>query len=308
MRYYKLSANGYGRRLAVEAEDGRLLDLTAANEELRDYSDLLKVSHVMGIGVDDVARKALSGAHRGADYHLPRPGGNGHTNGQANGHAVRLHRPIDPAEVWAVGVTYKSSEMERRRESTTPDIYARVYGTVTRPEFFFKATAARCSGPDEPVGIRADSSWNVPEPELAFIVYKGQIAGYTIGNDMSSRSIEGENPLYLPQAKVYDRCCAIGPCIASPETVGNPQELNIECRILRSGEEVFRGRASTAQMSRCVSDLADWLQRHNPVPDMTAVLTGTAIVPPEQFTLKVGDVVRITIEKVGTLENTVVQV
>ena len=156
------------------------------------------------------------------------------------------------------------------------------------------------------MGIRGDSSWNVPEP--AFVLYKGEIVGYTISNDMSSRPIEGENPLYLPQAKVYDRCCAIGPPIATPETAGNPQDLHMECAILRDGEEVFHGQASTAQMSRCVSDLADWLQRRNPVPDMTTVLMGTAIVPPLDFTLRPGDVVRITIEKLGTLQNTVVEV
>jgi 2-dehydro-3-deoxy-D-arabinonate dehydratase len=290
-------------RLAVEVEDGRLVDLTGANSAVRDFSDLLKAAEDAGTTVDQVARATLRGA-KTSEYPLHKLNGNGHSNGNS----LRLTRPLDPPEVWAVGVTYKSSEMERRRESTTPDIYARVYGTVTRPEFFFKATAGRCSGPHEPVGIRGDSTWNVPEPELAFILHKGEIAGYTIGNDMSSRSIEGENPLYLPQAKLYDRCCAIGPCIATPETVGNPQELHMECAIFREGEEVFHGKASTAQMSRCVSDLADWLQRHNPVPDMTTVLTGTAIVPPADFTLKPGDVVRITIEKLGTLENTVIEV
>jgi len=305
MRYYRLLGSDDRPRLAVETEQGRLLDLTRANSAMRDFSDLLKETERSGTTVDQVARAVLGGGDS-ARYELTKLNGNG--NGHDNGHSLRLTRPLDPPEVWAVGVTYKSSEMERRRESTTPDIYARVYGTVTRPEIFFKATAGRCSGPHEAVGIRGDSSWNVPEPELAFILYKGEIAGYTIGNDMSSRSIEGENPLYLPQAKVYDRCCAIGPCIATPETVGNPQELRMECAILREDEEVFHGKASTAQMSRCVSDLADWLQRHNPVPDMTTVLTGTAIVPPQDFTLKPGDVVRITIEKLGTLENTVVEV
>ena len=128
----------------------------------------------------------------------------------------RLDRPFEPPEVWAAGVTYKTSEMERQRESDTPDVYAKVF-TADRPEVFLKATPDRCVGPFEDVGIRSDSEWSVPEPELAFVLYRGEIVGYTIGNDMSSRSIEGENPLYLPQAKVFDRCCSIGPCFVTAE-------------------------------------------------------------------------------------------
>ena len=141
-----------------------------------------------------------------------------------------LDRPFEPPEVWAAGVTYKSSEMERRRESRTPDVYSKVY-VAERPELFLKATSERCVGPFESVGIRGDSEWNVPEPELAFVLYKGAIIGYTIGNDVSSRSIEGENPLYLPQAKLYDRCCSIGPCFVTPDAISNPHDLSIRCVI-----------------------------------------------------------------------------
>jgi 2-dehydro-3-deoxy-D-arabinonate dehydratase len=192
--------------------------------------------------------------------------------------------------------------MERRRESQTPDIYSRVY-VAERPELFFKATADRCVGPFEPIGVRGDSEWNVPEPELAFVIYEGTIIGYTAGNDVSSRSIEGENPLYLPQAKVYTRSCAIGPCLATPESVTDPQGLTISCAVHRKGQVAFSGETHTSLMVRRCEDLADWVQRHNVVPNMTTVLTGTAIVPPPDFTLEHGDVVTITIGSIGTLEN-----
>jgi 2-dehydro-3-deoxy-D-arabinonate dehydratase len=174
-----------------------------------------------------------------------------------------------------------------------------------RPEVFFKATAERLVNPFEAVGIRDDSEWNVPEPELAFVLFDGRIVAYTCGNDMSSRSIEGANPLYLPQAKLYDRSCAIGPCLATPETVGDPQALTIRLTIERGGLPAFEGRTSTSEMKRSCAEIADWLQRHNPVPDGTAVLTGTPLIPPSDFTLQSGDVVIIDIEKIGTLVNRV---
>ena len=173
---------------------------------------------------------------------------------------------------------------------------------------FFKATPGRVSGPFGEVGIRADSDWDVPEPELAFVLFDGAVAGYTVGNDMSSRTIEGINPLYLPQAKIYDKSCSIGPCFVTRETVGDPQDLSVKLVIERDGNEVFTGATSTRNMLRDCDYLADWLQRHNPVPDGTTVLTGTGIIPPPDFTLRGGDVVSIEIEKIGTLTNTVVVV
>ena len=197
--------------------------------------------------------------------------------------------------------------MERRRESDTPDVYSKVY-TAERPEIFFKATPERCMGPFESIGIREDSDWNVPEPELAFVVYKGEIIGYTAGNDVSSRSIEGENPLYLPQAKLYANSCAIGPCFVTADAIGDPHSLDIECAILRDDRTLFSGKTSTSGMARKCDELADWLHRHNVIPNMTTVLTGTAIVPPPDVTLQEGDVVQITIEKIGLLENDVIVV
>ena len=219
--------------------------------------------------------------------------------------ATTLQAPLDGQEVWAAGVTYyrsRDARMEEAEAAGGSDFYARVY-SADRPELFFKGSRSRVVGQGEQIRIRADSQWNVPEPELTVAINRsGSIIGYTIGNDVSSRDIEGENPLYLPQAKVYDRCCALGPCIASPHTIGNSQNLEVTISIRRGGNEVFTGSTSTGRMVRTCQDIADWLQRHNPVPDGTVVLTGTGIVPPTDFTLREGDVCRITIQNIGTLE------
>ena len=152
------------------------------------------------------------------------------------------------------------------------------------------------------IGIRKDSSWNVPEPELAFVVCKGTIVGYTIGNDVSSRSIEGENPLYLPQAKFYDNSCAIGPCILSAQNISDPHNLGITMSVTRDEVTVFEGSTSTSQLVRSCEEISGWLHRHNHVPDGTVVLTGTGIVPPPEFSLLAGDICRITIEQIGVLQ------
>ena len=301
MRYYKLDTEG-GVGLAVEIEDGVLSDLTSVDDDVADLEDLALAASLSGRSIDELAMAVLDSGEPDT-YELDRV----FRDSKAGEGAALLLRPIDPPEVWAAGVTYKSSEMERRRESATPDVYSKVYA-AERPELFLKSTADRCVGPFEDAGIRGDSDWNVPEPELAFVLYKGAIIGYTVGNDMSSRSIEGENPLYLPQAKLYDRSCAIGPCVVTSDTIGDPHNLAIRSSIVREGTEVFSGGTSTSLMSRRCEDLADWLQRHNLVPNMTAVLTGTAIVPPPDFTLRENDVVSISIDGIGTLENEVVVV
>ena len=212
-----------------------------------------------------------------------------------------IQSPIFPQEVWAAGVTYSDSMRERQAESDSPDVYAKVYN-AERPEIFFKGTGDRMQPPNSDLGIRSDSGWDVPESELAVIIINGEIAGYTIGNDMSSRSIEGENPLYLPQAKVYNKSFSIGPCIILSEDV-NPQDLRVELKILRKGEIVFDGNSSTAEMKRNVIELVDWLQRSNDLPEVAVLLTGTGIIPPQDFTLEPNDVVEIFIEKIGTLRN-----
>lgn len=219
----------------------------------------------------------------------------------------RLLAPIDAQEVWAAGVTYRRSEEARVEESSTPDVYSRVYA-AERPELFFKATPHRVSGPDEPIAVRADSVWDVPEPELALVLSRRlEIVGYTIGNDVSSRSIEGENPLYLPQAKVYVGGCALGPAITPAWLVAEPYDLAIRMRVERAGAEVWSGVASTAGLKRRFEELVAYLGRDNSFPDGAVLLTGTGLVPDAPFTLRPGDTVEITIDDVGTLRNPVIR-
>jgi 2-dehydro-3-deoxy-D-arabinonate dehydratase len=214
--------------------------------------------------------------------------------------------PIDRQEIWAAGVTYKRSKVAREEESAgAAQFYDKVY-TAARPELFMKATPDRVVGPGQPVRIRADGKWNVPEPELALVVSPAlKIVGYTIGNDMSSRDIEGENPLYLPQAKIYKGSCAVGPLI-TPEA-SMPTLLNVEIRLVitRGGAVAFEGATTLAQMARTPESLVEWLGRENEFPNGVVLLTGTGIVPPDEFTLASGDDVAISIAGIGTLNNRV---
>lgn len=221
---------------------------------------------------------------------------------------VRILAPIDLHEVWAAGVTYKRSQVARMEESETgASHYDRVY-TAERPEIFFKATPHRVVGPGQPVRIRRDTKWSVPEPELALIISpRMKLVGYTIGNDMSARDIEGENPLYLPQAKVYNACCALGPYILLPEEPLDRVATKISLTIVRKGREVFRGQTDVDQMARSFDDLISWLGKDNSFPNGVVLLTGTGVVPPNDFTLAPGDVVSIDIAGIGTLTNPVVQ-
>jgi 2-dehydro-3-deoxy-D-arabinonate dehydratase len=213
--------------------------------------------------------------------------------------------PVQNQEIWAAGVTYFNSKLGRQEESKNSgggQFYAHVY-EADRPELFFKSTAYRTVGPGGKVRIRKDSSWNVPEPELTLAISSsGKIFGYTIGNDMSSRSIEGENPLYLPQAKTYDGCAALGPCIyVSDQTLDSSTEIKL--LINRKGKIAFEGKVLLDQMKRKPVELVPWLFRENTFPDGCFLMTGTGIVPSSEFTLLSGDEIRITIEPIGTLSN-----
>ncbi len=220
---------------------------------------------------------------------------------------IALLKPLDEQEVWAAGVTYERSRIAREEESAGSGIYDRVYA-APRPELFFKATPSRTVGPYEPIAIRVDSHWNVPEPELALVINPAlELVGFTIGNDMSSRDIEGENPLYLPQAKLYGRCCAVGPLIALRDSLADATNLTIRLQILRGGAPVFTGEVSTRKIVRTYADLIDYLGRDNLFPDGVALLTGTGIVPPDAVTLEAGDETVIAIEGIGELHNTVVR-
>jgi len=216
-----------------------------------------------------------------------------------------LLAPIESQEIWAAGVTYYRSRTARMAESEEGgSFYDKVYN-ATRPELFYKCSASRTVGPNQPVRIRKDSKWNVPEPELTLIVSpKGKITGYTIGNDMSSRDIEGENPLYLPQAKVYDRSCALGPCLLVADgPLSASTEIRIEIR--RTGALAFSGATTLKEMKRSQQELVEHLYRASSFPQGCFLLTGTGIVPPDSFTLKLGDEISIEIPPIGTLTNVV---
>ncbi len=221
---------------------------------------------------------------------------------------ARLLPPIDRQEVWAAGVTYKRSQAARMEESAAAaSCYDRVYQSP-RPEIFFKATPHRVRGANDALRIRSDANWNVPEPELALVLSPSlQIVGYTIGNDMSSRDIEGDNPLYLPQAKMYDQCCGLGPWITLADSMPPRDSLLITLNIERQGEPVFGGQTSVSQMARGFEELVGWLGRDNSFPDGAILLTGTGIVPDSDFTLLAGDKVHIYISGIGTLSNPIVQ-
>lgn len=218
-----------------------------------------------------------------------------------------LHAPIGSQDVWAAGVTYfrsRDARMDEARESGGSTFYDRVY-EAPRPELFFKSTAARVIGPGGLVRVRADSTWSVPEPELVLVINAaGAVVGYTVGNDMSARDIEGENPLYLPQAKVYDGSCAVGPAVwLTPDPL--PATTAIRLRIVRGGTVAFEGETTTGQIKRGFDELAGWLYRESTFPVGCYLFTGTGIVPPDEFTLAGGDEIAITIDGIGTLTNSV---
>jgi 2-dehydro-3-deoxy-D-arabinonate dehydratase len=231
--------------------------------------------------------------------------GDGQSLESALPEGATLVRPVDPPEVWCSGVTYARSRDARMEESTVKDVYSLVYD-AERPELFLKDAACRRTvGPGDPIGIRDDSHWNVPEPEIGLVLgERGSIAGYTIGNDVSSRDIEGANPLYLAQAKVYAGACAIGPAVL--EADGAAGHFEIHLRVLEDGVEVYADSTSTDRMVRSFTELVGWLVRDNPVPAGSILLTGTGLVPPDDFTLRAGQVVEIHVAEIGTLSNPVV--
>ncbi|THE11592.1 fumarylacetoacetate hydrolase [Bacillus timonensis] len=223
---------------------------------------------------------------------------------------LELLVPIVAPEVWASGVTYEKSRDARNYETTNGKndehtCYDKVYD-AERPELFLKSTAARTIGPNTPVYLRNDSNWQIPEPEVGIVITKeGRIVGYTIGNDMSCRDIEGENPLYLPQAKIWKHSCAIGPAIRLAETVEDPYDFQLTCRIFRDDQLVVEGTANTAQLKRRFEELVSFLIRDNEIFEGTVLLTGTSIVPPNEFTLKENDYIEIEISSIGVLANPV---
>ncbi len=262
---------------AFVEEDGSFYPVAVKN-----WDELLSSTHLHAI-----ARAAIAGEEAGSLD------------------ASTILAPIVSQEVWAAGVTYyrsRSARIEESKDAGGGDFYDRVYA-AERPELFFKATGRRVVGPGQAVRIRSDAQWSVPEPELALLVDPGgSIVGYTVGNDMSSRDIEGENPLYLPQAKVYDGSCALGPCVLlSQEPLGPATGIHLE--IGRQGKTVFSASTSLAELKRDPKELVRFLFRDNSFPQGVFLLTGTGIVPGDDFTLAAGDIIRIAIDGIGRLEN-----
>ena len=221
---------------------------------------------------------------------------------------ITFSPPIDAQEVWAAGVTYKRSQTARMEESeAAASCYDRVY-QADRPELFFKATPHRVAGHLQPLRIRQDATWNVPEPEITLVLSPAmKIVGLTVGNDMSSRDIEGENPLYLPQAKCYRQCAGLGPWITLYRELPPAEEIGVHLRIERQGQVVFHGDTGATEMARSFEDLVQWLARDNDFPTGAFLMTGTGIVPTSEFTLNPDDMIHITIDGIGTLSNPVIQ-
>lgn len=290
MRYSRIPGEQEDSHLVVETKNGAY-DLTSVNEDLKGYDDLVIAGSISNRSVEAITQGLIEEAKE-------------ITNNDFEGDRLL---PIIPDEVWAAGVTYQISEEAREEESESSDVYMKVYG-AERPELFFKATPSRISKPNDPIGVRGDSSWDVPEPEMGIVLHRDEIVGFTLGNDVSSRSIEGENPLYLPQAKVYDRSCSLGPSITMVGDEFDPNDVEIAMNIYRDGDQVFEGSASTSEMVRSYEELVEYYSRHDSIPEWGVLLTGTTIVPPNDFTLKPGDTVEIEAAEIGVLRNHVVEV
>lgn len=218
--------------------------------------------------------------------------------------------PLAPKEVWACGCTYEMSASFRDGEHNTREgFYAYVYNPANRPEIFFKGTSRVCVGPDQGVGIRSDSSFTAPEPELAVVLgSKGRVVGYTIANDVSAWDIERENPLYLPQSKVYTACCSLGPVMVTADEISDPYALDMTCVIKRGETTTFEGSTSTGKLGRKIESLVEYLLQSNPVPCGSVLLTGTGIIVTQESALAPGDVVTITASGIGSLSNPCVTV
>jgi 2-dehydro-3-deoxy-D-arabinonate dehydratase len=243
--------------------------------------------------IEAAPRKKLSFAEMAAEY------------AAKGGEYLEPAIPIQPREVWACGCTYEMSAAFRDAEHGTREGFYRHVYEAPRPEIFFKGTARVCVGPGAPIGIRADSRFTAPEPELAVLLGQGgQVLGYTLANDVSAWDIERENPLYLPQSKVFTGCCALGPWWVTPDELSNPYSLEMTCSIRRGGATVFEGSVTTARLNRRIETLIEYLMRSNPVPAGSVLLTGTGIIVPQEAALAPGDTVSIRVPEIGVLENT----
>jgi 2-dehydro-3-deoxy-D-arabinonate dehydratase len=300
MRLCQFQTPRDGRRVGL-VEGDEVVDITSRAEGVGSVLDLV-VRGRTPAGIERLARRLARGRRpRLAWRELDRA---------ATARRPGLLAPLDPPEVWGAGITYRRSADYYTAHDTGSGhrgkgIYDHVYESA-RPELFFKASAARCVGPHAPVGLRGDSKLTAVEAELAVVIgVGGAIVGVTAGNDLSAWDIERENPLFLPQSKIFQGSFAFGPVIATRSTVPDPHALTIRCVIERDGKPLYEGRASTADLKRRCEELVDWLGRYNPIPPGTVLSTGTGILVPDEHGLQPGDVVTITIEPIGTLRNPV---
>lgn len=295
MRLVQFFVPDRGNRVGL-VEGDRVLDITAHRQGIGGVADLVARGRTAA-GVERLVRR-LRGTGRRASHPLAA------LNRTPGPRLAHLRIPLDPPEVWGAGITYRrSADFYSHATGRQKGIYDHVYDSE-RPELFFKATASRCVGPNAPLLIRGDSRLTAPEPELAFILgERGAIVGYTLCNDLSAWDIERENPLFLPQSKIFAGCCALGPMIVTTGELRDAYQLELTCRLWRSGQIIFEGGVKTNQLKRRCDELACWLLRDNVIPPGTVVSTGTGILVPDEFALRGGDRVEMTIPEIGTLAN-----
>ena len=309
MKLIQFHQPGLGKRIGIVTRDEEIIDVTS--EEASDVLQLLKLAHNEGISVGiilaDIQEKVSQNT-----FTVPGPNKDNNKltldnlNNYPDSDTPHLLMPIDPPEAWGFGVTYKRSA-DMRDQDSNQDIYGRVYH-AERPELFFKGTATRCTGPNGAIGIRSDSTFTAAEPELAYVLgANSEILGYTICNDVSAWDIERENPLYLPQSKIFTGCCAIGPMFVTSSEVDDPYNLDIKCQIFRGNQSIYQGEVNTSQINWKFETLTEYLTRDNPIPLGTIVSTGTGIITPEDMPLADGDIVEIEIDGLGKLSNPVKQ-
>ena len=309
MKLIQFHQPGLGKRIGIVTRDEEVIDVTS--EEAPDVLQLLELAHNEGISVGiilaDIQEKVSQNT-----FTVPGPDNDNNKlnlddlNNYPDSDTPHLLMPIDPPEAWGFGVTYKRSA-DMRDQDSEQDIYGRVYH-AERPELFFKGTATRCTGPNGAIGIRSDSTFTAAEPELAYVLgANSEILGYTICNDVSAWDIERENPLYLPQSKIFTGCCAIGPMFVTSSEVDDPYNLDIKCQIFRGNQSIYQGEVNTSQINWKFEALTEYLTRDNPIPLGTIVSTGTGIITPEDMPLADGDIVEIEIDGLGKLSNPVKQ-
>jgi len=296
MKLAQIYQPGNGCQL-VRVQDEKLYPVVNEEHGLNTLLDFVRYAQEEEHDLMNLIRKDCS------EYPLPRTWSE--LNVTPNRTRSHVTLPIHPPEVWACGVTYKKSAEFRDEDSgTSKGIYDQVYFSK-RPELFFKGTDQRCTGPNDFIGIRRDSKFTAVEPELAVLLNsRRQIIGFMASNDVSAWDIERENPLYLPQSKIFSGCCSLGPVLMTTESIPDPYSLSIQCEIQRGEELIFRGETQLSMMKRSIDELIEWLFYANSVPDGTVLLTGTGIIQTEDAALKEGDIVKITIPEIGTLTNT----